>query len=187
MTFPIPKADDWRGWNWPVPIWNRREPVPTDTFQMVATPEHRFHPGIDIMFRREQSDPGFPFSSPHYSSQGASTPIIAAGSGTIWDVGRGRPFQIAIDHGVIGGRGVVTWYQHLASFSEPWRKGDPVRAGEVLGLMGGDSKVGGYPLYHLHFELWFPLKGTKAKTWKANPLPYMKFWKKIALPRTGEV
>lgn len=183
MPHPMPRASDWEGWVWPVPVIDGRPPVISDNFKPVKTEEHRFHPGVDIMFRKEKGDPGFPFSSTNYTSLGDQTPIIAAGPGTIWDAGPGRKLQISIDHGRHLG-GTVTWYQHLASFSRAWKRGDKIRAGDVLGTMGGDSKKGEYPLVHLHFELWFPRTGKARNTWRADPARYMRFWKKIGLAST---
>lgn len=184
MKYPPARASDWQGWNWPVPIWNGREPVVSDHFKEEKTNDHRFHPGVDIMFRKMPGDPGFPYSSKGFTSQGGETPIIAAGPGKIWDAGPGRAFQLSIDHGVVGGvGGVVTWYQHLKSFSRKWKKGDAIKAGDVLGIMGGDVPPH-YTLYHLHFELWFPRKGVPPVLWKADPQLYMRFWRKIQLRKT---
>lgn len=183
MTFPTPQANDWHGWNWPVPIWNGREPVISDGFKEIKTDEHREHLGVDVMFRKIAGDPGFPYSSQHFTSQGGETPIIAAGPGVIWDAGKGRAWQLSIDHGVVSRNagGVVTWYQHLKRFDRAWKKGDRVRAGDVLGIMGGDTKEGEYPLVHLHFEMWFPRKGLPPRMWKTNPARYMRFWRKVRI------
>lgn len=180
MAFPTARAIDWQGWNWPVPIWNGRPPVISDGFKHEKTEEHRQHMGADIMFRKEAGDPGFPFSSQHFTSQGGDTPIIAAGPGKIWDAGPGRALQLSIDHGIVSPHvgGVVTWYQHLKSFSRKWKRGDVVRAGDFLGIMGGDVPPN-YLLYHLHFELWFPRRGIPPLRWKANPITYMRFWRKV--------
>lgn len=187
MPFPSPRAIDWEGWNWPVPIWNGREPQISDAFQRIQTEAHRSHPGVDILFRKKAGDPGFPYSTPtSFTSQGEGTPIIAAGPGKIWDAGPGRAWQLSIDHGVVSRHvgGVVTWYQHLKGFSRAWKTGDVVKAGTILGYMGGDVPPH-YALYHLHFELWFPRRGFPPQAWKADPQPYMKFWKKIPITDEG--
>lgn len=188
MAFPTPQASDWQGWNWPVPIWNGRSPVISDGFKSEKTDDHRQHLGADVMFRKEAGDPGFPVSSEkHFTAQGTNTPVIAAGPGKIWDAGPGRALQISIDHGAVSRNtgGVVTWYQHLSSFSRKWKKGDLVKAGDILGTMGGDVPPH-YELIHLHFEMWFPRKGVPSVKWKANPAPYMRFWRKVIIaPRVG--
>lgn len=185
MAHPVPQASDWQGWLWPVPIWNGRVPVITDTFKLEKTSEHRQHLGVDVMFRKQPGDPGFPYSSKNFTSLGSQTPIIAAGPGKIWEAGPGRKLQIKIDHGKHLG-GTLTWYQHLSSFSRQWKKGDEVRAGDVLGIMGGDTKEGEYPLVHLHFGLWFPRSGQSQIQWQADPARYMRFWRKVALaPNVG--
>jgi murein DD-endopeptidase MepM/ murein hydrolase activator NlpD len=76
---------------------------------------------------------------------------------------------------------MVTFYQHLSALAKDWQKGEPVAAGEVLGDMGyapGDPEG----LRHLHFEIWFPKTGVPQDTWRIDPAPYMKTWKRATLP-----
>jgi murein DD-endopeptidase MepM/ murein hydrolase activator NlpD len=176
---PTPRASDWSGWVWPVPVWNGRAPEVSDGYSRTKTAAHRKHLGADIMFRRREGDPvGLPYSSTNYTSQGPNTPIVAAGSGVIWDASLSpRGWQITIDHDKAG---VLTYYQHLASFARDWSKGDRVAAGEQLGLMGGDISAGANPVYHLHFELLFPRAGETRDCWTADPLPFLRLWPKRA-------
>lgn len=185
VQYPVPRAEDWKGWVWPVPIWNGRTPVISDGFSRTKTAEHRKHLGVDIMFRRVSSDPpGVPYSSPHFSSQNPPPPIVAAFDGTVWGAGlSGRGWQILIDHGKVGNLGgVTTWYQHLDHLAKPFKKGDKVRAGDILGVMGHDIDPQAYHLKHLHFQLAFPRPGLPGEQWLVDPTNYMAFWQKIPMP-----
>ena len=88
------------------------------------------------------------------------TPILAAGSGIVaetWPppgtrradgkIFAGHPQlggMIVIDHG----GGVLTLYGHLSAVYV--KRGDRIRTGQVIGLLGATGKVTGP---HLHFEL----------------------------------
>lgn len=172
---------DWTGWVWPVPVWHGRVPVASDKFDPDDERDdgHRQHFGVDLTFQKRAGDPQGvvlhdatkAFISP------AGTPILAAGPGRIWSAKRtGLGLSIQIDHGNVGSAGGVnSFYQHLDSFARPWKKGDEVKAGEILGTMG--YPPAGYHFRHLHFELWFPVR-----TYARDPLPYMKYWQKVSLP-----
>lgn len=88
------------------------------------------------------------------------TPIYACDTGVIevagWGTGYGN--QIVIDHG--GGR--KSRYAHLSKFYV--KKGDAVKKGDVIGLMGSTGRSTGP---HLHFE--YIINGIKY-----NPLNYLK-------------
>jgi hypothetical protein len=88
----------------------------------------------------------------------AGTPILAAAAGTVtyaqWG---GGGLEVRIDHG----QGVETRYLHLQALLVG--RGQPVRVGQRIGLMGSTGVAFGT---HLHFEL--VVSGTKV-----NPLPYM--------------
>lgn len=166
---------------WPVGTFNGRAPEVTDTYSRTKTLAHRKHLGVDIMYRKTASDPqGLPYSSKNYTGypNNAPAPIVAASSGVIWDASLSpRGYQITLDHDKAG---VVTYYQHLSRFQRAWKKGDHVEAGEQLGTMGGDVSPGANPVYHLHFELLFPREGYGRDAWTADPLPYLKLWRKVA-------
>lgn len=186
MPKPTPNAEDWKGWVWPIPIWNGRLPVISDGYQAVADAGHRAHPGVDITYVKTATDPqGLPWSSKTFSSQNPPPPVIAAFDGIIWEAGlSGRGYQVLIDHGKVNDNlgGVNTWYQHMEKLAKPWKKGDQVKKGDILGTMGHDIAPGAYELNHCHFELWFPRPGVPALLWKANPADYMRFWSKMPLP-----
>ena len=88
------------------------------------------------------------------------TPIYACDAGVVevagWGTGYGN--QIVIDHG--GGR--KSRYAHMSKFIAS--KGDVVKKGEVIGLMGSTGRSTGP---HLHFE--YIINGVKT-----NPLNYLK-------------
>jgi len=87
-----------------------------------------FHYGIDIAAR-------------------AGTDVLAAGDGTVLEVGKDSVYgnYMIIDHG----NGITTKYAHLQS--KPLvAEGDDVCAGDVIGKVGSTGKSTGP---HLHFEL----------------------------------
>jgi LysM repeat protein len=88
------------------------------------------------------------------------TPIYACDAGVVevagWGTGYGN--QIVIDHG--GGR--KSRYAHMSKFIAS--KGDVVKKGEAIGLMGSTGRSTGS---HLHFE--YIINGVKT-----NPLNYLK-------------
>ena len=88
-----------------------------------------------------------------------SWPAVAASDGVLWSAQRTpRGYAVVIDHG-----NVATFYQHLETLmvpeTAPPAKGTPrsqrlpIRAGQPLGVIGGDPLDPGH-LKHLHFELW---------------------------------
>lgn len=171
--------NDWNGWVWPVPRWLGRLPTISDHFSAVATRGHRQHLGADITFRKVPGDPigKIPHDATPQFISPLGTPIVAAGPGKIWTIKQTElGLSVQIDHGNVGSAGGVnSFYQHLDSFSRPWRKGDSVYAGDQLGTMGySPSDPEGFR--HLHFELWFPTR--KAVR---DPAPYMRNWRKITL------
>ncbi len=78
------------------------------------------------------------------------TPVRAAGPGKVIDatdnysLGKNWGNVVVVDHG----HGLVTRYAHLDSFIV--KKGDKVKAGDVIGAVGATGKVTGP---HLHFEV----------------------------------
>ena len=166
----------WEGWVWPVAITDGREPVISDKYQLHESADHRMHTGVDILFKKRPGDPRervkHTASLLYIAPQG--TKILAAGPGKIWSTGSSeRGLNILVDHGNVPGFGpMTTWYQHLASFSRNWRKGDVVRPGAVLGDMGYPT-TDGEQLRHLHFEVRNP-------TSPIDPAPYLRLWRKTA-------
>ncbi len=176
VTTTDPRA--WPGWLWPMPALGGRAPVISDGFSAAATDGHRKHLGVDIMYRRLPSEPPtLPQGSKHFYVP-VNTPVLAAFSGKVWKADLSpKGHQIQIDHGSVSGIGPLnTYYQHLSSFARTWRRGDIVKAGDVLGIVGG-SPIG-YPLWHLHFELWVPAAGKPVSEWAIDPAPAMAKWQR---------
>lgn len=162
----------WSGWVFPLPTLNGRQAEISDGFSSTATGGHRQHLGVDIMYRRLVNEPAeLPRGSKmFYVPEG--TPVLAAYGGKIWQASLSETYghNVTIDHGNVPGIGpCCTFYQHMSEFSRSWSKGDVVAAGERLGIVGGS--LTGYPLHHLHFELWLP---TRDKA--VDPAPYMSKW-----------
>lgn len=178
------------GWMSPVPITNNRKPVVSNGF----APGERFingklnyavHLGVDIMFPRSSLDPLGPETDValgHHGDPGfiawKGTPIRAAGPGKIWAAERtALGLYVEIDHGQVDGAGMLTFYQHLDTYTHNWTKGEPVMPGTVLGTMGGDPANAPH-LRHLHLEVWRPDGKPKGK-WSVDPAPYLKVWAQI--------
>ncbi|WP_062380017.1 M23 family metallopeptidase [Demequina pelophila] len=79
------------------------------------------------------------------------TPILAARSGTvIWATYQpGFGNQVMLDHDIVGGKVLMTSYNHLTSFSV--RSGQTVSKGQVVGYSGN---TGTSTACHLHFETY---------------------------------
>ena len=179
-------SEDWKGWVWPVPVTDGRIPRVSQEFRDGHNAKP--HLGVDIMFPKLPSDSniGPPWGTKPNASGGGffvpqGTQILAAGPGKIWTAGTteyGKHIQI--DHGDVPGvGGMNTFYQHLSAFSKDWKKGDVVKAGDVLGTMGGAPNDFPDHLVHLHFETWFPVRAN-AK----NPADFLRLWNKVPLART---
>lgn len=182
-------AAAWLGWVWPVPITDGRIPSISQEFKPwdgkdrnLTTSTHN-HLGVDVMFRKRAGDPPGRVkhdASPNYIAP-AGTLVLASYPGKVWNAGVGDYGHfVELDHGNVPGLGgLTTFYQHLANFTRPWKKGDLVRGGEVLGLMGFAPKRDSEQLRHLHFELRVPRAGVPQQAWPVNPAPYMRFWRKV--------
>ncbi|WP_297081361.1 M23 family metallopeptidase [uncultured Demequina sp.] len=79
------------------------------------------------------------------------TPIYAAATGTVewatYQPGYGN--QVLIDHGYVGGKSLITNYNHLSSYAV--RSGQKVARGDLLGYSGN---TGSSTACHLHFETY---------------------------------
>ena len=75
------------------------------------------------------------------------TPIVAAGAGTVLDVGEYffSGHTVTLDHG----RGFLTLYAHLSAVAV--RQGAPVASGSPIGRVGATGRVTGA---HLHFSVF---------------------------------
>jgi hypothetical protein len=191
IAFPTPRAEDWKGWRWPVLPWGDRLPVVSHEFEAGERflpnghLNYAVHLGLDIMFQWRVGDPRVPADTVAMKRNGMSgfiapqgSIVVAAFPGTVWQAGPSPlGLHVQLDHGDLGPvlGGVNTYYQHMVSFARDWKRGDEVRAGDVLGVMGGDPANVPH-LRHLHFELWFPRKGVSSAYWPTDPAPYMAHW-----------
>ncbi|GIG53492.1 M23 family metallopeptidase [Demequina activiva] len=79
------------------------------------------------------------------------TPIYASASGTVqwatWQAGYGN--QVLIDHGYVGGKSLITNYNHLSRFAVS--SGQTVARGDLVGYSGN---TGSSTACHLHFEVY---------------------------------
>jgi hypothetical protein len=97
---------------------------------------------------------------------------LAASAGTVAFADMtGMGNTVILQHPV----GWATYYTHLATLAV--KRGDHVKAGDVLGTLGG-SPIDGQHLKHLHFELW---KGGK-RSGAIDPAPYIDTWTRVVTP-----
>lgn len=150
------------GWVWPVPSMKWRGRIYP---AVISQESHDGHNGVDIMYRRRLDDgslpefpPGTSGGSPHHFAP-LSVPVVAARDGQVWSVDKSpRGCEVVINHG----KPFATYYQHLSStVLGPHKRGvstltgqpTTVRAGQPIGIMGGDP-IEPTHLRHLHFEVW---------------------------------
>lgn len=188
-------AANFVGWMWPVPIVAGRRPVVSHEFQGgprylpgTHTLNYATHLGLDIMFPRIATDPTGPASDvaiPAHHSRNlgwitwAGTAIRAAGPGKVWEAKQTHlGWSVLVDHGKVGGVGMLTFYQHLAKLARAWTQGDIVLPGTALGIMGGDPSNAPH-LRHLHFELWLPDGKPRRGDWPVDPAPYLEIWAQV--------
>lgn len=192
MTAPkLPAA----GWLWPIPsvVVNgiRYQPVISSGF---GTPRPgQTHRGVDLDYRRRSTTdlvkefpPGTAGGSPmHFCPKGV--PVLAARDGVVWSCGtteRGGSVVISHENPVEGGKPFATYYTHMSSLVLPKHAhgvsvatGAPttVKAGEVLGVVGGDPMEASH-FRHLHFAIWYG--GTDESA--IDPADAMKSWPVLA-------
>jgi murein DD-endopeptidase MepM/ murein hydrolase activator NlpD len=181
------------GWMWPVFSSHGRFPVVSHEFEAGerykpdGSLNYAVHLGLDIMFQRWASDPTGPATDvaipKHGTNQGfitwPGTKVVCVGPGKVWEAGETKlGHHVLVDHGKVGGVGLLTYYQHLESFARPWQRGDAVFPGLALGVMGGDPSNEPH-LRHLHFEVWLPDGKPDQGDWPVDPQPYLDAWAKL--------
>jgi len=145
-----PAPAPYRGWIFPVPVWNSMIPEITSGY---GERTGGMHGGVDILY--EQPDGRWYTKHPTYTARWFhpdGIPAIAVGPGRVVRVR--DTYQdddiaqnILIDHGTVGGKPVATYYQHMDS---TWvKEGQSVFPGQKLGIIGHTGKTG---IRHLHFE-----------------------------------
>lgn len=112
--------------------------TPVDGARITSGFGMRMHPvlGYSTMHK------GLDFGAP------TGTPIFAAGSGTVVEMGKKGAYgnYVRIRH---NGQ-YQTAYAHMSKFAKGLRKGDKVKQGEVIGYVGATGRVTGP---HLHYEI----------------------------------
>lgn len=190
LAFLRRKVDWGTGWVWPVP--NIRTPdgvlyqaVISDG---VGSPRgDQLHRGVDIMYaRRSLVDRIADYPSGHKDAHGFTmgtprffapeVPIVAARDGTIWSAGNTpRGWTVVIDHG----KPFATYYTHMSRLEFPDKHPGPggveVKAGDVIGWMGGDPMEKTH-LRHLHFSVAHD--GIPERD-AVDPAPSMKTWPRV--------
>jgi hypothetical protein len=163
------------GWTVPVPTLGDRPAVVSNEFRARDPNQHL---GVDLMFRRRD---GRDLVSIYPPKTANGTPLffmpdgisaLAAADGTVSFADMtGMGNSVIIQHPI----GWATYYTHLSSLAV--KRGDVVRAGQVLGTIGA-SPLDGEHLKHLHFEIWKDGKRTGA----VDPAPYLATWKRVTSP-----
>ena len=103
----------------------------------------RKHEGIDLMAEPDKS--GY-------------FPVLSMTDGTIEQVGWLEKGGWRIGIRSIGGN--YYYYAHFHSYIKDWKRGDPVKAGDLLGYMGDsgygpEGTTGQFPV-HLHLGIYLP-------------------------------
>jgi hypothetical protein len=149
---PTTASGPFQGWVWPMPVWNGRNPVITNGFD--PTPSAKWgmkHAGVDIMYLRHPHESArLPEGHKRFFVPSERIPVYAVGNGVVIQSGK-NPLghHVIIDHG----NGYHTFYQHLTANGLP-PKSARITAGMPIGFVGHNPFPGGYPLNHLHFEIW---------------------------------
>jgi murein DD-endopeptidase MepM/ murein hydrolase activator NlpD len=112
--------------------------TPVDGARVTSGFGMRMHPVLGF----SKLHKGIDFGAP------TGTPIFAAGSGTIVEMGKKGAYgnYVRIRH---TGE-YQTAYAHMSKFAKGLKKGDKVKQGEVIGYVGATGRVTGP---HLHYEI----------------------------------
>lgn len=175
-----------QGWVWPMPELSRafaelhgvhQRPVISDGMgsTRVRNGKAYGHAGVDIDYRRIEK-----LATPARDggSRGYLVPplvqVRAARAGRIWKAGKqATGYFVILDHGLVGGIPLATYYNHLANLAVPrvsWinRNAIVVLPGQELGECGADP-TDQSGMRHLHFEI---RRGME----RLNPQPYINHW-----------
>lgn len=132
--------------------------TPIDGARITSGFGMRMHPVLGF----SKMHKGIDFGAP------TGTPIFAAGSGTIVEMGRKGSYgnYVRIRH---SGE-YQTAYAHMSKFAKGFKKGAKVKQGDVIGYVGATGRVTGP---HLHYEILMAGKQVnpgKVKTVASNKL-----------------
>jgi murein DD-endopeptidase MepM/ murein hydrolase activator NlpD len=133
----------------PTPRYKGRTPKTSSGFRSTDRPSHD---GVDLMFKRIPFDPGPPQGAVPFTSRGhfhpEGLPALALGPGVVSTSGQiTTGGYVVIEHP----GGWTSQYMHLAR--RDVKVGDRVKTGQPIGIIGFDTRPGGYKLIHLHFQL----------------------------------
>ncbi len=132
--------------------------TPVDGARVTSGFGMRMHPVLGF----SKLHKGIDFGAP------TGTPIFAAGSGTIVEIGKKGSYgnYVRIRHT----GDYQTAYAHMSKFAKGMKKGDKVKQGQVIGYVGATGRVTGP---HLHYEIMVAGKQVnpgKVKTVASNKL-----------------
>lgn len=127
----------------------------------------RGHEGCDIM--GDQRERGF-------------YPVVSMSDGVVEQIGWLEQGGWRV--GIRTESGAYLYYAHLYAYSRSWKKGDPVRAGQLLGFMGDsgygktEDTVGNFPV-HLHVGIY--IKTDHYEEMSVNPYWILRYLEKRRL------
>lgn len=144
----------------------------------------RGHLGCDFMYRRPHKGPwDRPEKTPWFQSPSWMVWALACVDGTVIRIVRDKRQggAVYIRHGRY-----MSVYRHLELESLLVYKGQVLKAGARLGIVGHAPKAGSKGINHLHFEIWDSQRpgGKWSRARKAiDPKPMLTYWTQIeALP-----
>ncbi len=109
-------------------------------------------------------------------------PVVSISDGTVEKVGWLEKGGWRL--GIRTPGGVYLYYAHLYGYASPWKEGDHVRAGELLGFMGdtGYSKVEGTTgNFDVHLHMGIYLKTDNNEEMSVNPYWVLRYLEKFRL------
>lgn len=139
--------------NWPLPSYQGRPPVISSGFGMRGKRgKERMHSGADIDYRAVAGDPPYTGKytaarSPNYYGP-AGVAVIAAAAGKVIKARMETKARGVVEVLLAGKPVTLTIYRHMSTLAVS--KGDTVRSGQRLGIMGGSQN---HPFRHLHFSV----------------------------------
>ena len=153
----IPRSN-FSDWIWPVPMFLDNPPVISDGYgrdkRVGKDGKARGHFGVDIMHPRRKNNPldvGVTGSKNFVTYPGEEA--LLAGDGLIKEIGVTSTGHFVRAEHRVAGRSILSVYRHLMNVRPEILKGEVVKAGFPLGLLGDDPTNQADPI-HLHFELW---------------------------------
>jgi murein DD-endopeptidase MepM/ murein hydrolase activator NlpD len=133
-----------------VGVSNPDDLIPNPSSSLIS-PLSRYHPTDEFGMRVHPFTGRWSFHDGFDMAVGCGTSFVAPANGHVteyyWAGGYGN--RLVIDHGVVGGRHIVTSHNHLHSATV--KRGASVIQGQVVGLVGSTGDSTGC---HLHYMVW---------------------------------